>query len=314
MGRGDRADNWRDKQIQKLLPVKYFLVTCTLPHTLNRIARSNQNLSYRLLFQTSAEALQTLALNPEWLGGIIGMIGALHTWDRRMGYHVHVHYVVPAGGIDSKTAAWKAAHPQFLLPGSALSKVFRAKFRDALNAQAPQIFAQTPPDTWQKTWVVHCQPVGDGKTALKYLTPYSSRVALSNRRLVSMLNGEVTVSSKPRNKPWTTMTLPAMKFMQRFFQHVLPTGFQTVRSFGFLHPSAKQRFSAIKEPLEQHAPETKDRPEPQEDTEQDQQANNNHTPEHPGLCPHCGGPLRYTGRLPRCPAIATPDQQQRSPP
>jgi hypothetical protein len=167
----DRADAWRDKHLQTLLPVTYFFVTCTLPHTLNNIAHSNQKLIYRLLFQTSADALHTLALNPEWLGALIGMIGALHTWDRRMGSHLHVHYVLPAGGIDPQTGEWKHAHPKFLVPGSALSEVFRAKFRDALNAEAPELFAQTPPNTWGKTWVVHGQPVGDGKTALKYLTP-----------------------------------------------------------------------------------------------------------------------------------------------
>jgi hypothetical protein len=310
----DRADRWRDKQMRKLLPVPYFFVTFTLPHALNAIAHAHQKLIYRLLFQTSAQALQALALNPTWLGGQIGMIGVLHTWDRSLCYHLHVHWLLPAGGIDPKTGEWKETHPQFLVPGSALSEVFRAKFRDALKAQAPNIFAQAPPETWQKTWVVHCKPVGDGRKALKYLTPYIYRVALSNRRLVSMQNGKLTFSYKPRNKPWTTMTLPAMKFMQRFLQHVLPKGFQKVRYFGFLHPSAKKRFSAIKEQLEQNAPETKDRPEPQEDTEQEQKANNKHTPEQPGICPHCGGPLRYTGRLPRCPAIETPDQQQRSPP
>jgi hypothetical protein len=310
----DRADNWRDKQMQTLLPVSYFFVTFTLPHTLYDIAHSNQKLIDRLLFQTSAEALHTLALNPEWLGGIIGMIGALHTWDRSMGYHLHVHYVVPAGAIDPKTGEWKPAHPKFLVPGSALSTVFRAKFRDALKAEAPRIFAQAPPETWRKTWVVHCKPVGDGKTALKYLTPYISRVALSNRRLVSMQDGKVTFSYKPRKKTWTTMTLPALSFMQRFLQHVLPKGFQKVRYFGFLHPSAKQRFHAIKEHLEENVSETVDNIVAKENQEPQETSSNRHTPEQPGLCPHCGGSLHYIGRLPRCPAIETPDQQQRGPP
>jgi hypothetical protein len=309
----DRSDKWRDRQLQKLLPVKYFLVTCTLPHDLYDIARSNQKLIYRLLFHTSAEALQNLALNPEWLGGLIGMVGALHTWDRSMGYHLHVHYVVPAGGIDPQTGEWKHTHPKFLVPGAALSKVFRAKFRDALKTEAPKLFAQAPPETWKKTWVVHCKPVGDGKTALKYLTPYIYRVALSNKRLVSMQNGEVTFSYKPRQKAWTTMTLPAMKFMRRFLQHVLPKGFQKVRYFGFLHPSAKKRFNAIREQLTANTAEidaksaAKEKPEPQETSP------NRHTPDAPGICPHCGAALRYIGRLPRCPAIETPEQQ-RAPP
>jgi hypothetical protein len=310
----DRSDDWRDRQLQKLLPVTYFLVTCTLPHSLNDIARSHQKLIYRLLFQSSADALHTLALNPKWLGGQIGMVGALHTWDRSMGYHLHVHYLVPAGGIDPKTGQWKPAHPKFLVPGSALRKVFRAKFRDALKAEDPKLFAQAPPETWTKTWNVNCEAVGDGKTTLKYLAPYIYRVALSNKRLVSMEAGNVTFSYKPRKKPWTTMTLPVMSFMQRFLQHVLPKGFQKIRYWGFLHPSAKKRFNAIKDQLEQNAPETKDKPEPQKDTEQEHKENNTHTPEQPGRCPQCGGPLRYLGRLARYRTNELPPQNQRSPP
>jgi hypothetical protein len=310
----DRSDDWRDKQMRKLLPVKYFLLTCTLPHTLYGIARSNQKLIYRLLFQSSAEALQTLTLNPKWLGAQIGMVGALHTWDRSMGYHLHVHYLVPAGGIDPKTGEWKATHPTFLVPGSALSQVFRAKFRDALKAEAPKLFALVPPETWNKTWVVHCKPVGDGRTALKYLTPYIYRVALSNRRLINMQDGTVTFSYKPHKKPWTTMTLPALRFMQRFLQHVLPKGFQKVRYFGFLHPSAKTRFSALKQQLEKNASESSDKPVSEENTKPKEKTNNNHTPEQPGVCPNCGAPLRYIGRLPRCPAIKMPLHNQRGPP
>jgi hypothetical protein len=224
--------------MQKLRPVNSCLVTFTLPHTLNDIARSHQTLIYRLLFQTSAEALHTLALNPEWLGGHIGMAAALHTWSRNMAYHLHLHYIVPAGGIDPDTGAWKHTPPKFLVPSSALREVFRATFRDALNTQTPHIFAQTPRKTWQKAWVVHCKPVGDGKNALTYLTPSISRVALSNRRLVSMKDGKITVRDRPHNKPWKTMTLTPISFRHRFLQHVLPQGFQNVRYFGFLHPSA----------------------------------------------------------------------------
>jgi hypothetical protein len=95
------------------------MVTFTLPHSLNPLARSNQKRFYRLLFQSSAEALHALALNPKWLGGKIGMVGALHTWKRDMGYHLHVHYLVPGGSIDPDTGEWVASHPKFLVPGSA---------------------------------------------------------------------------------------------------------------------------------------------------------------------------------------------------
>jgi hypothetical protein len=177
--------------------VPYFLVTCTLPHTLTPLARSHQKLFYTLLFQTSADALQTLARNPTWVGGAIGLVGVLHTWDRALGYHLHVHDLVPAGGIDLTTGTWTPSHPKFLVPGSALRTVFRATFRDALKAVAPDLFVQVPPNTWTTTWVVHCQPVGDGHTALKYLALYIYRVAMSNRRLVSLQDGKVTFLYKP---------------------------------------------------------------------------------------------------------------------
>ena len=309
-----RADDWRDKQWQTLLPVDYFLVTCTLPQTLNDIAHSNQKLIERLVFQSSADALHTLALNPTWLGAKIGMVGALHTWDRSMGSHLHVHFLVPAGGVDPNTGVWTPAQPTFLVPGSALSTVFRATFRDALKAADPNTCAHVPPETWTTTWNVHCEPVGDGRTTLTYLAPSISRVALSNKRIVRMEAGNVTFSSKPRKKPWTTMTLPAMKFIQRFLQHGLPQGFQKVRSVGFLHPSAQKRFNALKQHLQKHAPELAHTPDSADNTEPQEAASNRHTPEEPGGCPHGGGPLRDIGNVSRRSASETPLQHQRGPP
>lgn len=293
----DRADRWRDRQLQKLLPVPYFLVTFTLPHSLNSLARSNQTLVYDLLFRSSAEALKALALNPRWLGGTIGMLGALHTWARDMSYHVHVHYLVPGGGLAPNTGAWLPSHPKFLVPGSALRTVFRAKFRDALKAADPALFSQAPPETWTQSWVVHCKAVGDGTTALKYLTPYLYRVALSNRRLVSLRAGRVTFSYRAHKAGWKTMTLPALQFLSRFLQHVLPSGFQKVRYYGFLHPSAKATFTALKQTLEDRILAPRDWPVPPDTVPAESE--NRHTPDHPGCCPRCGGALQYTGRLRR---------------
>ncbi len=309
---GDRADAWRDRQMEKLLPVPYFLVTFTLPHTLNPVARSHQKLIYNLLFKTSAAALKTLALNPRWLGGTIGMVGALHTWDRAMGYHVHVHYLVPAGGIDLETGAWRPSHPKCLVPASALRDVFRAKFRDALQAADAAVFAQVPPETWSKNWVVHCKPVGNGETALKYLTPSMYRVALSNQRLVSLDDeGMVTFRYKPHNGSWTTMTLDALTFLHRFLQHVLPKGFQKVRYTGFLHPSAHKTLTALQEQLAEANTGSDQLPEALAATFgieiTEVSTEDAPLPETPRCCPHCGGPLASLGRLP-------PRAETRAPP
>jgi integrase len=286
------------------------LVHVHLPHDLNPLARAHQKLVYDLLFQASAATLQTLARDPKFIGGQLGMVGVLHTWARDLSYHLHVHYLIPSGGLDPTTGQWHPTRSKFLLPIKALGTIFRAKFRDALVKTG--LFPQVNPTMWQKPWVVHSQPVGDGKTALQYLTPYIYRVAISNRRLVSMQDGKVTFSDKPRKKPWKTMTLDVMSFMQRFLQHVLPKGFQKVRSFGFLHPSANKRFNAIKEQLAEKISETIDKTE-QNSTESQETSSKRHTPDAPGICPHCGAALRYIGRLPRCPTIETPEQQ-RGPP
>jgi hypothetical protein len=253
-------------------------------------------------------------LNPTWLGGKIGMLGALHTWERDMGYHLHVHYLVPGGAIDPNSGEWIPSHPNFLVPGSALRKVFRAKFRDALKAADPELFAQVPPETWRKNWRVHCKAVGDGRTALKYLTPYIYRVALSNRRLIGMQDGNVTFSDTPNNKGRQTMTLPALTFISRFLQHVLPKGFQKVRYFGFLHPGAKARFSALKQSLEDNILDPRDWSAPDDGTTSKGNEDKKHRPDSPGLCPHCGGTLRYLGRIARMRPGMLPLVYQRGPP
>jgi hypothetical protein len=274
-------------------PIMGAMGTFTLPHELNPLARSNQKLFYNLLFTSSAEALKTLGLNPEYVGGQIGMVGVLHTWDRSMGYHLHVHYLVPAGGIDLETGEWRPSPPKFLVPISALRELFRAKFRDALKET--DLFTQVNPDVWHKNWVVHCKAVGDGRTALKYLAPYIYRVAISNRRLVSMQNGTVCFRYKPRKQSWKTMTLDANRFISRFLQHVLPRGFAKVRYYGFLHPSAKKRFAALQEQLAATAAQSSSEPDFRQAPED--------TPfsKKPIVCPQCGGPLVYLGSVTSCP-------------
>ena len=186
----DKADEWLKMQSALLLPVTYFMLTFTLPDTLNAVARSNQAFIYSLFFQTAAAALQKLARDPKFVGGQLGFFGVLQTWARDLAYHPHLHFIV-AGGLSDDGNSWRPAHGKFLVPVLALSKIFRAKFRDALKKK-PELFSQVPPETWKKDWVVDCRPVGSGERAIKYLAPYIFRVAISNRRLLKLENGNVT--------------------------------------------------------------------------------------------------------------------------
>lgn len=234
----DKTQRWIEAQYDLLLPTHYFLVTFTLPGELRPIARSNQKLVYDLLFRSSAAALQKLARDPRFVGGNIGMIGALHTWQRDMRYHPHVHFIVPGGGLSPDRSAWLSSSPDFFVPVEALSPIFRAKFRDALKKT--DLFDSVSSEVWQKNWVVHSKPVGNADNALKYLAPYVYRIAITNNRIEKLENGHVTFRFKnSRTRQCQTATLPAIDFIRRFLQHVLPKGFVKVRYFGFLSPNKR---------------------------------------------------------------------------
>jgi hypothetical protein len=194
--------------------------------------------------------MQCLAGDERFMGGRMGMVGVLHTWGRNLSYHPHVHYLVPGGGLAADGQTWLPARKNFLLPVKALSRIFRAKFRDALRKTAPDCFAEVPAEVWQQEWVVHCQPVGRGRTALKYLAPYIFRVAISNNRILNMANGKVTFRYRTSDTGQTkTCTLPAEEFIRRFLQHVLPKGLVKVRYYGFLSSGLRQRLAALHQQL-----------------------------------------------------------------
>lgn len=242
----DQSSKWLTRERRRLLNVRYFLVTFTVPRELRSLVRANQKLFYRLLFSESWRALSKLARNPRWLGGLIGALGVLHTWTRALIFHPHVHYLVPAGGLTENNDIWVRGQDKFFLPVKALSRVFRGMLRDALRQASPALFATIPASVWRKEWVVHSMPVGDGDAVLKYLAPYVFRVAISNKRIVKLENGRVTFLYKhPETRRWTPMTLEVFEFIRRFLQHVLPRGLKKVRHFGFLASRNKQLLARL---------------------------------------------------------------------
>ncbi len=303
----ERTEEWLNLQRDLRLPVPYFMLTFTLPEELRRLARQNQKLFYHALFQASAEATQQLAQDPRFIGhkAQIGMIGVLHTWTRNLLFHPHVHYLVPGGGL--KDNHWIASRPDFFLPVKALSKLFRAHFQHLL--QKSPLFAKIPKQVWTKDWVVHCLPVGDGQAALKYLSPYIYRVALSNRRLIafadhdSLERSQVTFVYRTSDTGQLKhCTLSAEQFIQRFLQHVLPKGFVKVRYFGFFAHNRRPALKLAQTRLSQLSSL------PQEDTptETDQAG----LVSKPLLCPVCRQPMIFLRDLPPC---APPHPAARSP-
>jgi len=293
----DKADDWLAMQNALLLPVKYFMLTFTLPDTLNAVARSNQAFIYSIFFQTAAAALQKLARDPKFLGGQLGFFGVLQTWARDLAYHPHLHFIVAGGGLSPDGTTWLPVRGKFLVPVKALSKIFRAKFRDALKKKKPELFRHLPPETWKKDWVVDCRPVGSGERALKYLAPYIFRVAISNRRLSKLENGHVTFQYRDgESKQFKIKTVTAEEFIRRFLQHVLPPRFIKVRYYGFLSARHRPRLEKVKELLNVKPVATEPTnaagPTDPEDTE---------APEaweaHVMRCPKCGGVMKLIDEI-----------------
>jgi hypothetical protein len=290
----DLGQAWLAKQEASLLPVPHFMVTFTLPSALRDVARRHQKIVYNILFRASAAALQKLAWDPRHVGGQIGMVGVLHTWGRKLNYHPHVHYLVPAGGLAADGQQWLPARHNFLVPVRALSRLFRAKVRDALKNAG--LIDQVPADVWQQDWVVHCQPVGKGLGALKYLAPYIFRVAISNHRILKVADGKVTFRYRTSDTgQFRTCTLTAEEFLRCFLQHVLPKGFVKVRYYGLFSPSLRHQLAVIRLWLDTSEPEAINIDNPADDLNDAQ----------PGvLCPTCGQVMRWVKRLrprSRCP-------------
>jgi hypothetical protein len=283
----DQASHWLEKQTALLLPIPHFLLTFTVPEELRLLTRSNQKLFLNILFRSSAEALQQLCRDPRFLGAQIGMVGALHTWTRALVYHPHVHYVVPGGGLAEES--WVSPRSAgFLVAVKALSVLFRAKFRDALEKEAPALFSSILTPTWSRAWVVHCKPVGTGEHALGYLARYVFRVAISNNRILSLQNGIVTFDYKDaETKQRTICHLIAEEFIRRFLQHVLPTGFIKVRYYGLFAPTKRPLLNKARAVLPAIALVSL-APKPPERKS-------------PSTCPKCGHPMTLVATFGRSP-------------
>src|SRR4029077_18352449 len=232
---------WLENLRDRLLPCPYYFITFTLPAELRSLARAHQRTVYDLLLREAAAALQLLADDPQWVGAKLGILAVLHTWSRDLSYHPHVHLLATAGGLTDPGGAWrKPAHRRFLVPGYALSTIFRAKVRDALDQQG--LLNQIDPAVFRKSWNVHLEKAGDGEHAAEYLSRYVHRVAITNDRIEAFDHGRVTfryVSS--RTHETRRLTLPVHAFIARFLQHVLPKGFQKIRGYGLFRPAATRQ-------------------------------------------------------------------------
>jgi hypothetical protein len=244
---------WLEARQADLLPVEYFHVVFTVPAEIAEVGLQNKRVVYGILFSSAAETLLQIAADPKHLGAEIGFMAVLHTWGQNLLHHPHVHCVVPGGGLASDGSNWVPCRLGFFLPVRVLSRVFRGKFLQGLKQafdqgelsfqgcleklNAPAAFSAHLIGAASKEWVVYAKPpFGGPQQVLKYLARYTHRVAISNRRILAMEDGNVSFSWKDyaHGNHHKVMTLEAHEFIRRFLLHALPRGFHRLRHFGFL--------------------------------------------------------------------------------
>ena len=258
---------WLAEREAELLPVEYFHVVFTLPQQIARLALQNARRIYSILFRAVAETLLTIAADPKRLGAAIGFLAVLHSWGQNLHFHPHIHCVVPGGGISPDNLRWipcRKYRKSFFLPVKVLSRFFRKRFLIHLrrafrkgklhfygeleSLAQPAAFEALCQQTGRVQWVVYAKrPFGGPAQVLKYLARYTHRVAISNRRLLSMQDGRVTFEWKDyaAGNQTKTITLEAVEFIRRFLLHVLPSGFVHIRHFGFLANRKKKQKLAL---------------------------------------------------------------------
>ncbi len=236
-------ERWIDAQKGDLLNVGYFHVVFTVPQELNLWIYRNQQDCYNLLFRCVAETIQELSADKKYLGAAIGHTAVLHTWGQNLCFHPHIHCIVPGGGL-TKLGKWLPSRKKFFLPVKVLSRKFRGKFLALLKRQFPNIDTSLLSECYSKEWVVYCKPpFKDAACVVEYLGRYTHRVAISNNRILSTENGQVSFKWRDYRdgSRWKVMTLSAEEFIRRFLMHVLPTGFMKIRHYGFLSSRGKQK-------------------------------------------------------------------------
>jgi hypothetical protein len=285
---GAAARTWLAERETDLLPVAYFHVVFTLPAEVADIAFQNKVAVYNLLFRAASETMLTIAADPKHLGARIGISAVLHTWGSALTHHPHVHMIVPGGGIAPDGKRWIPSRPAFLLPVRVLGKLFRRLFLTRLTALHDagrlaffgsltpladrRAFLRHLSPVRKKRWVVYAKPPFAGPQAvLAYLSRYTHRVAISNRRLIGFDGVDVTFRYKNYRRSGAErqqiMTLAADAFIRRFLLHILPRGFHRIRHYGLLAGTTRKAGLALARHLLAVAtPPDKDTPEKPLDT------------------------------------------------
>lgn len=252
-----KKEVWVDKRRAEVINSPYFHVVFTLPHELNSLIYSNQRILYSLLHKCSSETLLELSANKKYLGATPGIIQILHTWNQTLDYHVHMHCIISGGGLTSDKRIQRSKR-NFFIPVHVLRNKFKGKYLYYLNQlylsdslcfpKSAQKLKNTSSwnefrnSLYQKDWCPYIKETFNGfGNAIEYLGRYTHKIAISNSRIIRIANDTVIFSARALRKgePRRIITLSSTEFIRRFLMHVLPSGFQKIRYYGFLNNRMK---------------------------------------------------------------------------
>ncbi len=290
-----QVEKWLAKQKSRILKTDHFHVIFTLPDKLRFLwlIRGNVPIMTNLLFSCSRDTLMELLGDKKYLGAKPGIISTIHTWNKRLLLHLHVHCLVTAGGI-SGSGEWIAVTKNYLLPFAVARDLFRGKMCAALKKalkkgditlaedMSERKFENLLNKLGRKKWNVKIQDkYSHGRGVVTYLARYLRGGPIGNRRIKSVDDGEVSFDYGRGEV--ALMRLTTEEFIRRYLRHVPLPNAVMVRYYGLYHPCKKEELDRCRELLGGASLV--------DDEELKWQDLFEESEEHPELCPVCGKQL-----------------------
>ena len=318
---GGRRFDWVNKTAALLIPaVNYFQAVFTLPDTLSSFALGNRKEIYSLLMQSTWSSLSTTLRDEQGIIPAAKLV--LHTWNQELDVHLHVHALVQGGGPSLDETRWiETKHPihknrkkLYLCDNRELSVRFQESFIEGLR----KLFRQGRLKfeySWQgdsesfeswltklsaTAWNVYVQPPpkesSSPEQVVKYLARYMTGGPISDSRLISHAEGQITFWARSRDKKNQSRPykLSGVQFVYKWSQHILPKGFTKSRSYGGFHTTKSAKYLELCSGLLDKRSFKSDT-QPQSDVpilkEQPSEVH-----EHGPKCPKCSQPMTVTGQ------------------
>lgn len=247
---GARQAKWSQRVCERLPDCAHFHVVFSLPQEVWQFFEDNYRIATQLFFDAAAETLKTFQRNNWGCEG--GFFGVLHTWGSALNWHPHLHVLVSGGGIELRSGHWRKVRPNYLFPVRAMKRVFGAIFLrrlEELDGDRNVIWPEEARSVEQRrswrqmlatrSWNIYSKPtLGNTRAVVRYLARYTTRIAMSNQRILEVDPVERTVrfswkdyrnGGRRKDK-----TLPGKSFIRRFLRHLVPEGLRRIRYYGWL--------------------------------------------------------------------------------